>query len=56
MTGFHSVIESPDPVSRVIPPNKTCTISITIPISNQIATGRDDFSENPSFMWRKVKV
>jgi len=50
MIGFHSVMESPEPVSRVIPPNKTCMMSIAIPINNQAATGRADVLEKSSFM------
>ena len=45
MIGFHSVIESPEPVSLVIPPNNTCMIIIPTPINNQIATGRDERRE-----------
>jgi hypothetical protein len=50
MIGRHSVMDNPEPVSRVIPPNKTCTISITIPINSQAAKGRDDFFENSFFI------
>src|SRR4029078_1111163 len=42
MIGFHSVIERPEPVNRVIPPSKICMMIIKTPISNQIATGREE--------------
>src|SRR5688500_14596817 len=36
--GFHSVIERPEPVNRVIPPSSTCTTSIKIPTRIQFET------------------
>ena len=42
MTGFHSVIDRPDPVNLVMPPSNTWMIIINTPISNQIATGLEE--------------
>lgn len=50
MIGFHSVMESPEPVSLVIPPNKTWIIIIPTPINNQVATGRREGCERPVFI------
>jgi hypothetical protein len=52
--GFHSVIESPEPVSLVIPPNKTCTMIIPTPANNQMATARVPlFCVIHSFIWQR---
>src|SRR6185295_4269403 len=40
--GFHSVMESPEPVSRVIPPRITCTMIMPTPVSSQMATGFEE--------------
>ena len=45
MTGFHSVIERPEPVSRVAPPTTTMQNTISATQTSQSATGR----ERPSF-------
>src|SRR5215217_1412176 len=45
--GCHSVMESPEPVSRVMPPSTICTIIINTPTNNQIATGRVDLFNLP---------
>ena len=37
--GFHSVIERPEPVNRVIPPNNTWIMIIPTPTKSQLATG-----------------
>jgi hypothetical protein len=37
--GFHSVIDRPDPVSLVIPPNRTWIMIMATPINSQMATG-----------------
>jgi hypothetical protein len=42
---FHSVIESPEPVRRVIPPKTTWMRSIITPVYIQIATGRKELRE-----------
>jgi hypothetical protein len=42
MIGFHSVIESPEPVNRVIPPSNTCMIIIKTPINSQMATALEE--------------
>src|SRR5258706_4810925 len=56
MIGFHSVMERPEPVNRVMPPNKTCTMIMKIPISNHIATGFvDRFLRRSFVMRRKVR-
>src|SRR3954470_20150714 len=38
MIGFHSVMESPEPVGLVIPPNNTWMMSIATPRKIQFAT------------------
>ena len=48
--GFHSVMDSPEPVSLVIPPSNIWIINMARPISNQIATGREDGCKNFSCM------
>ena len=53
VTTFHSVIERPEPVSRVIPPRITWMINITIPMYIQIATAR---LPREDFMRRKGRV
>jgi hypothetical protein len=42
MMGFHSVIDNPDPVSRVTPPNNICMIIIATPAISHIATGLEE--------------
>ena len=42
INGFHSVIDNPDPVKRVIPPMMTMQKIKKQPHNNQIATGRLD--------------
>ncbi|MFM2138129.1 MAG: hypothetical protein RJA57_436, partial [Bacteroidota bacterium] len=38
----HSVMDSPDPVSRVMPPISTCMMIIPTPTRSQTATGREE--------------
>jgi hypothetical protein len=38
--GFHSVIDKPDPVKRVMPPITTCIMIMTKPTYNQMTTER----------------
>ena len=40
--GFHSVIDNPDPVNRVIPPNTTWIIIMPTPTNNHMATGLEE--------------
>src|SRR5687768_17071533 len=42
MIGFHSVMERPEPVSRVIPPSRTWIMIMPTPTNNQMATGLED--------------
>jgi len=56
MIGFHSVIDRPEPVKRVIPPSNTCIIIMKIPTSNQVATGLDDRSICNLFVIAGAKV
>src|SRR6478752_7544600 len=44
VTTFHSVIESPEPVNRVIPPSITWINNITTPVTIQALTHRLAFS------------
>jgi hypothetical protein len=41
MIGFHSVIDRPDPVSRVAPPTTTSANTTAAVANSQMATGRD---------------
>ena len=55
MIGFHSVIDRPEPVRRVIPPTTTMANTRTATQNSQIATGRERshaekrFIRRPSF-------
>ena len=40
MMGFHSVIDSPDPVRRVMPPTTTMAKTRTAHVNSQMATAR----------------
>jgi hypothetical protein len=47
----HSVIDKPEPVSRVMPPSITWMMIMATPITSQVATGLEDLI---SFMWTKL--
>ena len=53
--GFHSVIESPDSVRRVMPPNNTCIIIMPTPVSSQIPTALPEFPEIELFIAAKIQ-
>ena len=48
--GFHSVMERPESVSRVMPPRMTWTMIMNTPINSQMATGRLDLFSAPGFI------
>ena len=50
---FHSVIERPEPVKRVIPPKITWINNMTTPMIIQVATGRDEDDVDTTRMARK---